>query len=90
MEIMSVVLGPQDRRRLELRQMDNKELFRNYDSDLVLRLHNPKNLSDTRKMLNRFRAHLAGRPPVIGTGQGILNTVCRPEAEDLLPLCPDD
>jgi len=63
LEIISAVLGPQERRRLELRQMGNEELFRNYDNDLVLRLHNQKNLSDTRKMLGRFEAHLAGRAP---------------------------
>ena len=60
---MSAVLGPQEMRRLELRQMDNEELFRNYDNDLVLRLQNPRNLSDTRKMLGRFKTHLDGRPP---------------------------
>jgi hypothetical protein len=34
-----------------LRRMTNEELFQLYDSDLVLRLHSPKNLSDTRKFL---------------------------------------
>ena len=40
LEIMSAVLGPQGRRRLELRQMGNDELFKLYDNESVLRLHN--------------------------------------------------
>jgi len=44
--------------------MQNEELFKLYDSDLVLRLHNAKNLSDTRKILSRFLLeHLGGYPP---------------------------
>ena len=43
--------------------MDNDELFKLYDSDLMLRLHNAKNLSDTRKMLARFKEYLNGYPP---------------------------
>ena len=38
-----------------MRHMTNEDLFRLYDSDLVLRLHNHKDLSDTRKMLARCR-----------------------------------
>jgi integrase/recombinase XerD len=60
---MSAVLGPQERRRLELRQMGNDELFELYDNEIVLRLHNPKNLSDTRKRLAEFKEYLGGRPP---------------------------
>jgi len=49
---------------LKLRHMQNEELFKLYDSDLVLRLHNAKNLSDTRKILSRFLLeHLGGYPP---------------------------
>jgi len=46
-----------------LRRMTNEELFQLYDSDLVLRLHSPKNLSDTRKFLNRFNQYLGNYPP---------------------------
>ncbi len=46
-----------------LRRMTNEELFKLYDSDLVLRLHSPKNLSDTRKFLNRFNQYLGSYPP---------------------------
>ena len=43
--------------------MTNDELFKLYDSDIVLRLHNSKNLSDTRKTLARFKEHLGQYPP---------------------------
>ena len=44
--------------------MSNEELFNLYDSDLVLRLHNAKDLSDTRKMVARFLLEmLNGYPP---------------------------
>ncbi|MFB0559310.1 MAG: tyrosine-type recombinase/integrase [Dehalococcoidales bacterium] len=46
-----------------LRQMNNEDLFQLYDSDLVLRLHNAKNLADTRKILTRFREYLGDYPP---------------------------
>ena len=46
-----------------LRQLQNDELFQLYDSDLIMRLHNAKNLNDTRKMLARFKDYLNGFPP---------------------------
>ncbi len=46
-----------------LRQMNNEDLFKLYDSDLVLRLHNAKNLNDTRKILTRFKESLGDYPP---------------------------
>jgi site-specific recombinase XerD len=52
--------------------MDNDELFKLYDSDLMLRLHNAKNLSDTRKMLARFKEYLNGYPPSPELAKGFL------------------
>jgi hypothetical protein len=46
-----MLLGPEGRRRLRLRHMTNDELFRHYDSELLLRLRNAKDLSDHRRML---------------------------------------
>jgi len=46
-----------------MRQMSNHDLFKRYDTELVLRLHNKKNLSDTRKILSKFEAFLAERSP---------------------------
>ena len=52
--VLEALLGPDGKRRLRLRHMQNEELFKLYDSELALRLHNAKNLSDTRKVLARF------------------------------------
>jgi len=43
--------------------MNNSDLFQLYDSDLVLRLHNAKNLSDTRRILAKFKQYLNDFPP---------------------------
>jgi integrase/recombinase XerD len=48
-------------------------LFQRYDSDLVLRLRNPKNLSDTRKILAKFREYLSGYPPSPELAKGFLS-----------------
>ena len=71
-ELAIVTLGPQDKRRLELRQMGNEELFQLYDTKLVLRLHNAKDLSDTKKMLVTFNAYLDGRSPTPGLAKSFL------------------
>ncbi|MFC2041127.1 tyrosine-type recombinase/integrase, partial [Chloroflexota bacterium] len=56
-------IDPDYARRLQMRQMSNRNLFKLYDTELLLRLHNKKNLSDTRKMLSNFETFLAGRSP---------------------------
>ena len=48
---------------MTLRQKCNDELFELYDSDLILRLRNAKNLSDTRKILAKFKQFLNQFPP---------------------------
>ncbi|MFC2019518.1 tyrosine-type recombinase/integrase [Chloroflexota bacterium] len=60
---MAVLLGPEGRRRLALRDKTNSELFQIYDNDLVLRLNNPKNLGDTRTMMAHFQEFLGEYPP---------------------------
>jgi hypothetical protein len=71
-ELLETLLGPEDRRRLKLRYMTNDGVFQLYESDLVLRLHNAKNLSDTRKVLARFKAYLNGYPPSPELAKGFL------------------
>ncbi|MCX6006484.1 MAG: hypothetical protein NTZ34_04385, partial [Chloroflexi bacterium] len=44
-DLIETLLGAEGKRRIMLRQMTNDELFKLYDSDIVLRLHNAKNLS---------------------------------------------
>ncbi len=46
-----------------LRNQPNSELARLYDSELVLKLHNAKNLRDTRNALSRFMSDRGGYPP---------------------------
>ena len=55
-----------------MRHMTNEELFTLYDNDLVLRLHNVKNLSDTRKMLTKFKEYLNSYPPSPELAKGFL------------------
>ncbi len=62
-ELLETLLGPDDRRRLRLRTMTNDELFKSYDAELVLRLHNTKDLSDHRRLLCRFGEYLGAFPP---------------------------
>jgi integrase len=70
--LLEALLGPEGRRRLQLRNLTNEQLFKDYDSHLVLRLHNAKNLSDTRKILARFKKHLNGFPPSPELAKGFL------------------
>jgi len=53
--------------------MTNDELFKLYDSDLMLRLHNLKNLSDTRKILTKFKQYLNEFPPSPEVAKGFLS-----------------
>ena len=71
-ELLETLLGPEGRRRLKLRYMTNDGVFQLYESDLVLRLHNAKNLSDTRKVLARFKAYLSRYPPSPELAKGFL------------------
>jgi len=71
-ELLETLLGPEGRRRLKLRHMTNDGVFQLYEGDLVLRLHNAKNLSDTRKMLARFKEYLNGYPPSPELAKGFL------------------
>ena len=55
-----------------LRNLPNTELARLYDSELVLKLHNAKNLRDTRNILSRFMNHLGDYPPSPELAKGFL------------------
>ena len=50
-EVLETLLGTEGKRRLRLRHMTNEELVKHCDSNLVLRLHNKKDLADTMKMI---------------------------------------
>jgi len=57
---------------LALRNLPNEELVRIYDSELVLKLHNQKNLRDTRNILSRFINYLGAYPPSPELAKGFL------------------
>ena len=67
-----MLLGPEMKRKLKLRNLPNEELLRLYDSELVSRLHNANDLSDTRKMVRRFLESLNGYPPSAMLGKAFL------------------
>ena len=71
-ELLETLLDHEGRRRLRLRHMNNDELLHLYDNDLILRLHNAKNLSDTRKLLDRFKQYLGDYPPSPELAKGFL------------------
>ena len=48
---------------MALREKTNQELFSLYEDDLALRLHNAKNLKDTKTLLNHFMEFLGQFPP---------------------------
>ena len=62
-ELLEALIGPEGKRRLRLRHMGNTELFSNYANELILRLHNTKNLNDTRKILHKFKQYLDSEKP---------------------------
>ena len=53
-ELLESLLGVEGRRRLMLRHKTNEELFRLYDSELVLRNHNERQLKTERRLLRKF------------------------------------
>ena len=67
-----MVMTPEVKRRLRLRHLTNETLFPLYDNEIVLRLHNVKNLSDTRKQLAKFKEYLNGFPPSPELAKGFL------------------
>jgi integrase/recombinase XerD len=63
MALLEAVLGPEGRRRLELRNKSNDELFTLYDADLLLRVRNARNLNNERQLLAKFQQYLNGERP---------------------------
>jgi len=49
-ELLEALLGPEGRRRLELRHKSNDKLFGLYDAELVLRIRNERNLEQERQL----------------------------------------
>jgi hypothetical protein len=67
-----MLLGPDGRKRLELRSLPNDELFKRYDLEIALRLAAPRNLHDIRRMLERFTKYLGEFPPSASLAKAFL------------------
>jgi integrase len=65
-------MGPEGKRKLRLRNLTNNQLIALYDNTLVLRLHNVKNLRDTRTILAHFKKYLGDCPPSAELAKGFL------------------
>ena len=53
--------------------MTNEELFQQYDPELLIRLHNAKDLSDHRRMLNKFKEYVGAYPITVELAKGFLS-----------------
>ena len=62
-EIVLSVLGSGGGRILQLWSKTNIELLALYDPEIVLRLHNARNLKDTRRLLSLFMVFLGDQKP---------------------------
>lgn len=56
-----------------MRHMTNEELFTLYDSELVLRVHNTRNLDNERRLLAKLHQYLNGYPPSPELAKGFLS-----------------
>ena len=57
---------------MQLRDKTNDELLTLYDPEIILRLHNPRNLKDTRRLLSLFRNFLEDRKPTAALAKSFL------------------
>ena len=62
-DLLVALLGPEGRRRLQLRNLSNDKLFAMYEVDLILRIRNEKNLKNILNLLTRFKDFLGSYPP---------------------------
>jgi integrase/recombinase XerD len=61
------------RKRMTLRQLPNDKLFSEYDNDLVMRIHNEKNLKSDRWLLAQFQDYIGNYPPTPELAKGFLS-----------------
>ncbi|UCG55388.1 MAG: tyrosine-type recombinase/integrase [Dehalococcoidia bacterium] len=69
---MEALLGTEGRRKLALRHKTNPELFTLYDSELILRIRNARNLDNDRRLLAKFHQYLNSYPPSAELAKGFL------------------
>jgi integrase len=66
------LLGPEGRRRMELKNLPNDKVFTRYGGDLKIRIRNEKNLNNVLQLLNRFKDFLGEYPPSAELAKGFL------------------
>ncbi|MFH1647046.1 MAG: tyrosine-type recombinase/integrase [Chloroflexota bacterium] len=66
------LLGPEGRRRVQLRNLPNDKLFAMYQVDLILRIRNDKNFQNILNLLTRFKDFLGSYPPSAELAKGFL------------------
>jgi integrase len=71
-DLLVALLGPEGRRRMQLRYLPNDKLFAMYQVDLVLRIRNEKNLKNILNLLTRFKDFLGSYPPSEELAKGFL------------------
>ena len=62
-EFLILLLGSDGKRRLELRQMRNSELFELYEGELAFRHRSPRGLHEAKRVLGHFQGFLGEYPP---------------------------
>jgi len=71
-KVLEMLLTTEAKRRLRLRNLTNDELFPLYDNELKLRVNNPRNLDNERRLLSKFRHFLNNFPPSPELAKGFL------------------
>ena len=69
-------MGPEGKRKLRLRNLSNDQLIELYDSELVLRLHNPKYLSDTQLIIAWYAAMTLASKRLLVQLRSVLSSLC--------------
>ena len=62
-ELLEMLLGSDGKRKLRLRHKTNAELFKLYDSQLVLKHRSAEGLEESRRLLRHFKDYLGEYPP---------------------------
>jgi integrase/recombinase XerD len=70
---LEALLGPEGRRRLALKNKTNDELFALYEAELILKVHNTRNLENDRRLLAKFHSYLKGSQPSPELAKGFLS-----------------
>ena len=83
-DLLVALLGPEGRRRVQLRYLPNDKLFVMYQAELILHIRNEKNLKNIFNLLTHFKNFLGSYPPLGRTGQGFPGTIHHPKASHLV------